>query len=44
MFVPRMVCKIMVLQYQGKSCFGRGPNVRKLPWGAKIKHVVVAMN
>jgi hypothetical protein len=34
MFVSRMVYKIMVMRYQGKSCFGRGPNVRKLPWGA----------
>jgi hypothetical protein len=23
-FVPRMVCKIIVLRYQGKSCFGPG--------------------
>jgi hypothetical protein len=40
MFVPRMVCKIMVLQHLGKSYFGRGPNVRKLPWGTKTNHVV----
>jgi hypothetical protein len=40
MFVSRIVYKIMVLQYQGKSCFGRGPNVRKLSWGAKANHVV----
>jgi hypothetical protein len=39
MFVPRMVCKIMVLRYLGKSRFGRGPNVRKLSWGAKTNHV-----
>jgi hypothetical protein len=42
-FVPRMLCKIIVLRYQGKSCFGRGPSVGKLPWGAKTNHVV-AMN
>jgi hypothetical protein len=40
MFVARMVCKIMVLRYLGKSCFGRGPNVRKLPWDTKTNHVV----
>jgi hypothetical protein len=40
MFVPRMVYKITVLQYQGKSCFGRGPNVRKLPWDTNTNHVV----
>jgi hypothetical protein len=39
-FVPQMVCKIMVLRYQGKSCFGRRPNVRKLYWSAKTNHVV----
>jgi hypothetical protein len=39
MFVPRMVCKIMVLQYQGKSCFGCKPNVRKLAWCTKTNHV-----
>jgi hypothetical protein len=43
MFVPRMVCKIMVLRYQGKSCFGRGSNVGKLPCGAKT-NLVVAVN
>jgi hypothetical protein len=40
MFMPRMVCKIMVLRYLGNSCFGRGPNVRKLPWDTKTNHVV----
>ena len=40
MFVPHMVCKIMVWQYQGKPCFNCEPNVRKLPWGAKTNHVV----
>ena len=40
MFVPWMVCKIMVLRYQGKSCFNCGPNFIKLSWGAKTKHVV----
>jgi hypothetical protein len=40
MFVPRMACKIMVLQYLGKSYFGGGPNVGKLSWGAKTNHVV----
>jgi hypothetical protein len=45
MFVPQMVCKIMVLQFQGKSCFVRGPNVGKLSWGVKTNDVVVvAMN
>ena len=37
MFVPHMICKIMVLQCQGKSCFAHGLNVRKLPWSAKTK-------
>jgi hypothetical protein len=41
MFVPWMVCKILVMRYQGNSCCGRGPNVGKLPWGAKTNHVVV---
>ena len=27
MVVPWIVCKIMVLRYQGKSCFGCGTNV-----------------
>jgi hypothetical protein len=40
MFVPRTVYKIMVLQYQAKSCFGRGPNIINLPWGTKTNHVV----
>jgi hypothetical protein len=40
MYVPQIVCKIMVLQYLGRSYFGRGPNVRKLPWGTKTNHVV----
>jgi hypothetical protein len=39
-FVPRMVCKIMVFRYQGKSYFGRGPNVRKLPWDAKTNRII----
>jgi hypothetical protein len=40
MFVPRMVCKIMILRYLGQSYFGRGSNVGKLSWGTKTNHVV----
>jgi hypothetical protein len=40
MFVSRMVCEMMVLRYLGKSCSGRGLNIKKLPWGTKTNHVV----
>jgi tmRNA-binding protein len=39
MFVSRMVCKIMVLRYEGKSRFDRRLNFRKLPWDTKTNHV-----
>jgi hypothetical protein len=40
MFVLWMICKIMVMQYQGKTCLGHELNVKMLFWGANTNHVI----